>query len=279
MPTQVRPAAIADEGWRFVVADVAQLEPRVLAAMSGDTAMAGAARGADLYQGIVAAGVVATRAEAKVGMLGALYGATRGESGRMMPRLTRALPARHRAGRGGRAGGGARARSCAPCSAAARRCPAARGRRSGATSARPPTTRTAARARTATGSGAPGAGSPATSSSRAPPPSGRCAGWPTCATGCGSSGGGGAARAPAPGVLPARRGGRAHPRAPGGRGRRGGAAGRGRGGPAAVRRASRSTSRSTSPSSGRGPTREGAGRRGGVVGAPAGRGRPARRVG
>ncbi|SDE56898.1 DNA polymerase-1 [Blastococcus fimeti] len=92
MPTQVRPAAIADEGWRFVVADVAQLEPRVLAGMSGDSAMADAARGADLYQGIVAAGVVATRAEAKVGMLGALYGATRGESGRMMPRLTRRYP-------------------------------------------------------------------------------------------------------------------------------------------------------------------------------------------
>ncbi len=92
MPTQVRPAAIADGGWRFVVADVAQLEPRVLAGMSGDTAMADAARGADLYQGIVAAGVVATRAEAKIGMLGALYGATRGESGRMMPRLTRRYP-------------------------------------------------------------------------------------------------------------------------------------------------------------------------------------------
>jgi DNA polymerase-1 len=92
MPTQVRPAAIADEGWRFVVADVAQLEPRVLAAMSRDSAMADAARGADLYQGIVAAGVVATRAEAKVGMLGALYGATRGGSGRMMPRLTRRYP-------------------------------------------------------------------------------------------------------------------------------------------------------------------------------------------
>jgi DNA polymerase-1 len=92
MPTQVRPAAIADEGWRFVVADVAQLEPRVLAGMSGDASMADAARGTDLYQGIVAAGVVATRAEAKVGMLGALYGATRGESGRMMPRLTRRYP-------------------------------------------------------------------------------------------------------------------------------------------------------------------------------------------
>jgi DNA polymerase-1 len=74
------------------VADVAQLEPRVLAAMSGDTAMAEAARSADLYQGMVASGAVATRAEAKVGMLGAMYGGTRGESGRMMPRLAHRYP-------------------------------------------------------------------------------------------------------------------------------------------------------------------------------------------
>ena len=92
VPTQVRPAAVADDGWRFVVADVAQLEPRVLAGMSGDTAMAEAARSADLYQGMVDSGAVASRAEAKVGMLGAMYGGTRGESGRMMPRLTRRYP-------------------------------------------------------------------------------------------------------------------------------------------------------------------------------------------
>jgi DNA polymerase-1 len=92
VPVQVRPAAIADDGWRLVVADVAQLEPRVLAAMSGDTAMAAAARATDLYQGMVDSGAVATRAEAKVGMLGAMYGATRGESGRMMPGLTRRYP-------------------------------------------------------------------------------------------------------------------------------------------------------------------------------------------
>ena len=92
VPAPVRPAARADEGWRFVVADVAQLEPRVLAGMSGDTAMAEAARAADLYQGMVDSGAVATRAEAKIGMLGAMYGATRGESGRMMPGLTRRYP-------------------------------------------------------------------------------------------------------------------------------------------------------------------------------------------
>ncbi|MFD2091165.1 bifunctional 3'-5' exonuclease/DNA polymerase [Blastococcus deserti] len=92
VPVQVRPAAVADQGWRFVVADVAQLEPRVLAGMSGDTAMAEAARSADLYEGMVAAGAVAGRADAKVGMLGAMYGGTRGESGRMMPRLARRYP-------------------------------------------------------------------------------------------------------------------------------------------------------------------------------------------
>ena len=92
VPTQIRPAAVADDGWRFVVADVAQLEPRVLAGMSRDEAMAEAARSTDLYSGMVASGAVATRAEAKVGMLGAMYGATRGESGRMMPGLTRRYP-------------------------------------------------------------------------------------------------------------------------------------------------------------------------------------------
>ncbi|SEO48209.1 bifunctional 3'-5' exonuclease/DNA polymerase [Trujillonella endophytica] len=92
VPTLVRPAAVADEGRRLVVADVAQLEPRVLAGMSGDTAMAEAARAADLYEGMVAGGAVATRAEAKLGILGAMYGGTRGESGRMLPRLARRYP-------------------------------------------------------------------------------------------------------------------------------------------------------------------------------------------
>ena len=92
VPAQIRPAAVADEGWCFVVADVAQLEPRVLAGMSADLAMAQAARAADLYQAMVDGGVVATRAEAKVGILGAIYGGTRGESGRMLPRLARRYP-------------------------------------------------------------------------------------------------------------------------------------------------------------------------------------------
>ncbi|PUA82295.1 bifunctional 3'-5' exonuclease/DNA polymerase [Nocardioides currus] len=92
-PVQVRPAAVADEGWRLVVADVAQLEPRVLAGMSGDRALARSAQGADLYQGMVDDGAVATRNDAKLGLLGAMYGATSGESGRMVAGLTRRYPA------------------------------------------------------------------------------------------------------------------------------------------------------------------------------------------
>lgn len=89
---QLRPAVRADPGWVIIDADVAQLEPRVLAAMSRDTAMAEAAHGRDLYAGIVASGAVSTRAEAKIALLGAMYGATTGESGRLVPRLRRSYP-------------------------------------------------------------------------------------------------------------------------------------------------------------------------------------------
>lgn len=92
IPRQLRTAVRADPGWTLVTADVAQLEPRVLAAMARDTALAEAASGRDLYAGIVDAGAVATRAEAKVAMLGAMYGATTGESGRLVPRLRRTFP-------------------------------------------------------------------------------------------------------------------------------------------------------------------------------------------
>lgn len=92
-PAQVRPAVVADDDWVLVVADVAQLEPRVLAGMSGDRALARAARGADLYQSMVDDGAVASRDDAKLGLLGAMYGATSGESGRMVAELTRRYPA------------------------------------------------------------------------------------------------------------------------------------------------------------------------------------------
>lgn len=92
LPRQLREAVRADPGWRMIVADVAQLEPRVLAAMAGDTVLADAARGRDLYAGIVDSGAVATRSEAKIAILGAMYGATTGDSGRLVPRLRRTYP-------------------------------------------------------------------------------------------------------------------------------------------------------------------------------------------
>ncbi len=92
LPRQLRDAVRADPGWVLVVADVAQLEPRVLAAMAGDTALADAARGRDLYAGIVDRGTLQTRAEAKIAMLGAMYGATTGDSGRLVPALRRSFP-------------------------------------------------------------------------------------------------------------------------------------------------------------------------------------------
>ncbi|MDX2025400.1 bifunctional 3'-5' exonuclease/DNA polymerase [Microcella sp.] len=92
LPRQVRSAVQADDGWALVVADAAQLEPRILAALSGDAAMARAGAGVDLYAGIVESGAVPSREHAKVGMLGAMYGGTTGVSAQVLPRLARSFP-------------------------------------------------------------------------------------------------------------------------------------------------------------------------------------------
>ncbi|WDF32890.1 bifunctional 3'-5' exonuclease/DNA polymerase [Arthrobacter agilis] len=125
IPRQVRDAVRADEGHVFVVADAAQLEPRVLAALGRDSALAAAARGRDLYQGIADQGFGGDRAKAKLAMLGAMYGATSGESGRLMPQLTRSYPDAiavvEVAARAGEAGDGVSShlgRGCPPASEA-----------------------------------------------------------------------------------------------------------------------------------------------------------------
>jgi DNA polymerase-1 len=92
LPKQIRSAVVADEGWKLVVADAAQLEPRILAAMAGDRDMVTAGAAGDLYAGIVASGAIDTREHAKVALLGAMYGATQGDGGRLMPQLARAYP-------------------------------------------------------------------------------------------------------------------------------------------------------------------------------------------
>jgi DNA polymerase-1 len=99
----------ADPGHKLIVADASQLEPRVLVALARDSLMAEAARDQDLYAGIAAKGFGGDRAKAKVALLGAMYGATSGESGRLMPQLARTYPRAvdfvERAARAGESGG------------------------------------------------------------------------------------------------------------------------------------------------------------------------------
>jgi DNA polymerase-1 len=78
IPKVVRRAVVADEGWTFVVADAAQLEPRVLAAVAGDAGLAAAAATGDLYAALAADAFDGDRARAKVALLGAMYGQTGG---------------------------------------------------------------------------------------------------------------------------------------------------------------------------------------------------------
>ncbi len=97
IPAQIRSAAVAEPGYSFIVADAAQLEPRVLAALAQDPAMAaagsdGAGHSKDLYAGIAAQGFGGDRSMAKMALLGAIYGATSGESGRLVPQLLRLYP-------------------------------------------------------------------------------------------------------------------------------------------------------------------------------------------
>ncbi len=92
IPRQIRGAVHADPGHKLIVADASQLEPRVLVALAQDSKMAEAARDKDLYAGIAAQGFGGDRSKAKIALLGAIYGATTGESGRLMPQLARTYP-------------------------------------------------------------------------------------------------------------------------------------------------------------------------------------------
>ena len=91
LPTEMRPAVAAEPGHRFVRADLGQIEPRVLAAVSGDAALVAATADDDMYQP-VADRLGVERAIAKVAVLGAMYGATTGESAHALRGLERAYP-------------------------------------------------------------------------------------------------------------------------------------------------------------------------------------------
>ncbi|QCU77644.1 bifunctional 3'-5' exonuclease/DNA polymerase [Citricoccus sp. SGAir0253] len=114
VPAAVRDAVRADPGHVLTVADASQVEPRILAAMSGDRALAAAGSGHDLYlavaeQGRRAGSEIGDRSRAKVALLGAMYGATTGDSAALMPHLRRLYPEAigllERAARAGEEGG------------------------------------------------------------------------------------------------------------------------------------------------------------------------------
>ncbi|MER8185387.1 bifunctional 3'-5' exonuclease/DNA polymerase [Kitasatospora sp. NPDC094015] len=93
IPRVLRGAVVADPGWALVVADAAQLEPRVLAALSEDAGLARSAAGGDLYQALAAHAFQGDREKAKLGLLGAMYGQTTGDIGPLLATLRRRYPA------------------------------------------------------------------------------------------------------------------------------------------------------------------------------------------
>ncbi|MGO9876719.1 MAG: DNA polymerase [Acidimicrobiia bacterium] len=91
MPADMRDAVVAEAGHVFVRADLGQIEPRVLAAVSGDAALARATLEDDLYAP-VAQQLGVDRATAKVAVLGAMYGQTTGHGARALRGLESAYP-------------------------------------------------------------------------------------------------------------------------------------------------------------------------------------------
>ena len=91
LPAELRPAVVAEPGQVFVRADLGQIEPRVLAAVSGDEALARATADPDLYSP-VAARLGCDRPTAKVAVLAAMYGQTSGTAGQALAGLDRAYP-------------------------------------------------------------------------------------------------------------------------------------------------------------------------------------------
>ncbi len=91
LPADVRPAVVAEDGHVFVRADLGQIEPRVLAAVSGDEALARATADPDMYAP-VATRLGVPRDVAKVAVLGAMYGQTTGTGAEALRGLERAYP-------------------------------------------------------------------------------------------------------------------------------------------------------------------------------------------
>ncbi len=91
LPAELRPAVVAAPGHVFVRADLGQVEPRVLAAVSGDVSFAAATTAADLYAP-VAERLGVPRDVAKIAVLAAMYGQRSGAAGEALAGLERAYP-------------------------------------------------------------------------------------------------------------------------------------------------------------------------------------------
>jgi len=91
LPAELLPAVRAEPGMLLVRADLGQVEPRVLAVISGDPALTAAAREADLYAPVAGA-LRCDRPAAKVAVLAAMYGAVSGTAGAALRGMNAAYP-------------------------------------------------------------------------------------------------------------------------------------------------------------------------------------------
>ena len=91
LPAEMRPAVHAETGHLFVRADLGQIEPRVLAAVSRDSALCAAAHEDDLYAP-VAKRLGVDRPTAKIAVLAAMYGQTSGTAGQALRGMESAYP-------------------------------------------------------------------------------------------------------------------------------------------------------------------------------------------
>ena len=91
LPAPLRPAVAAAPGHVLVRADLGQIEPRVLAVVSGDRSFAEATRADDLFAP-VAARLGVDRGVAKIAVLAAMYGQRSGAAGEALKGLERAYP-------------------------------------------------------------------------------------------------------------------------------------------------------------------------------------------
>jgi len=91
LPAELRGCVVADPGHIFVRADLGQIEPRVLAVVSGDPGLVAATGEQDMYAP-VARQLGVDRPTAKIAVLAAMYGQTSGPAAAALARMKGAYP-------------------------------------------------------------------------------------------------------------------------------------------------------------------------------------------